>query len=164
VDEFFSTPFMTDIDLMPLFAASDKTFDNMIQHISPAYRINSDNDKVELIVEVPGVKAKDVTVEFQAGGKVLHISVKRTIKQGNSSVEAKFQKMFSLGTKFDTDKIVANLSDGLLTIVAPKSETEKEVLKIEVTEGPEKVEYISKPEENAAKKDDDISELKEDAA
>jgi len=124
---------MTDLDLAPFFSTIDRQTD-LMRRVSPAYELNEDDTKVELSVEIPGVKAEDVNVELRHEGRVLHISGKRTMKQGDSYMESKFEKSFTLGNKFDGENITAKLSDGILTITAPKAAPVEDVRKITVTE------------------------------
>jgi len=132
VDEFFSTPFTTGLDPFPS-KINHQT--DLMRRISPAYELNEDDTKVELSVEVPGVKAEDMNVELRHDDRVLHISGKRTMKQGGSTMESTFEKSFSLGNRFDGENITAKVSDGILMITAPKTAPVEKVRKIAVTEG-----------------------------
>jgi len=48
----------------------------------------------------------------------------------------KFEKRFTIGQNIDATKVTADLSDGVLTLSAPKiKKAEPEPMKIQITEG-----------------------------
>merc|ERR1712232_316687 len=136
MDELFPTPFMKDMDfaLSPFFKRMDDEMNQFkMQKSSPGHEINEDENKVELVLEVPGVKKEDINLEIRGERKVLHISGKRMVKEENSEIQSKFEKSFILGTLLDSSKIAATLDNGVLTIVAPKVPVpEEKVQKIEI--------------------------------
>ena len=133
VDTLFPSAFMRDMnfDMSPLMKRMDDQMNNfmMMQKSSPGYKINEDENKVELIVEVPGVSKENIDLDVRGEGKVLHISGKRMVKEGGSEIESKFEKSFMLGELFDSNKITATLDNGVLTIIAPKLVQEEKVQK-----------------------------------
>jgi HSP20 family protein len=88
--------------------------------VPPASRINEHEDRVELSIDVPGVKASDVSVNVE--NRVLTISGSRTVQDGNRSNALKFSRQFALDATVDAERLSANLVDGVLTITAPKIE------------------------------------------
>jgi len=138
VDELFPSIFMRDMDfaMSPLMKRVDDQMNNfmMMQKSSPGYKIDEDETKVELVIEVPGVKKEDINLDVRGEGEILHISGKRMIKEADSEIESKFEKSFMLGKLFDSSKITATLDNGVLTIVAPKLIQEETVQKIEIVE------------------------------
>jgi HSP20 family protein len=99
---------------------------NDFGRFSPKYEITNTDDKFELAVDVPGVKAQDVNITLENDGQVLAISGERSDKGDNYAYSTKFYQSFSLDPAIITDKFDANMKDGVLVISAPK-----EVKKIE---------------------------------
>ena len=84
------------------------------------YRIDEEDDKYTLSVELPGVKASDVNVSLEQDGRVLRISGMRKVADGDMAYESKFSKDFVLNKDVHVEGIEANLSEGVMSIVAPK--------------------------------------------
>ena len=123
MDELFPSSFMRDMDfaMTPFIKKMDDQMNTLMMHKnSPGYEINEDETKVELVIEVPGVKKEDITLDVRGEGKVLYISGKKLIKEGESEIESKFEKSFMLSTLFDTRNITTTLDNGVLTIVTLK--------------------------------------------
>lgn len=99
---------------------------NDFGRFSPKYEITNTDDKFELAVDVPGVKAQDVNITLENDGQVLAISGERQDKGDNYAYSSKFYQSFSLDPAIITDEFDANMKDGVLVISAPK-----EVKKIE---------------------------------
>jgi HSP20 family protein len=108
----------------------------------PGYDIASTEKSVKIFIDLPGVKIEDVTIEVE-NDNLLQIRGERKMvvkKKGEEETksEIQFEKSFSLDTSLDSSNIVANLTDGVLTITIPKvfeKEEEKAVRKIEVKTG-----------------------------
>merc|ERR1711976_345922 len=100
------------------------------------YNIEDADDKVVLTIDAPGMKADDVDVKLEHDGRMIRVSGMKKSKEGDVEIESRFDKAFMLGdNKYDTDKITANLVDGVLTVTAPKKVEEKMIEgKIKVTE------------------------------
>mmetsp|Transcript_20862 Transcript_20862/g.32107 ORF Transcript_20862/g.32107 Transcript_20862/m.32107 type:complete len:153 (-) Transcript_20862:925-1383(-) len=106
-------------------------------HISPGYEINQDEKSFQLAVDVPGVKASDMKMDLEHDGRVLHLSGGRKKQEGNNFSETKFDQRFTIGKDVDTNKITANLENGVLVVNIPKKEKEESVVRnIAITEGP----------------------------
>jgi HSP20 family protein len=82
--------------------------------------ITEHEDRVELSIDVPGVKASDLNVNVE--NRVLTVSGSRTVQFGIRSNALKFSRQFALDATVDADRLSANLVDGVLTITAPKIE------------------------------------------
>ena len=90
-------------------------------------------------MDLPGIKPSDMNIEFVDDANVLRVygSRKLASKDDKTVSEAHFEKRFTVGTDVKLDEITANLSDGVLTLVVPKTEVkETRVVKIPITEGP----------------------------
>jgi HSP20 family protein len=115
---------------------------------SRGYEIRESNEKYHLVVEMPGIKASDMNVELEHEGRVLHISGTRKREtedeHGNRSFsETHFDRRFTVGDNVLTEKMTGNIQDGILTLEAPKkTQEEKKVTKIPITESTERTERL----------------------
>eukprot|EP01084_Bolivina_argentea_P030153 55912_1 len=139
-DDVFAAPFFSDIPATPLVVVN-RDPSMILRRSSPCYEVTENDDAYHLYVDVPGVKGKDITAEVEQDGKVLHIAggrkVHTTGPDGNEKVsESKFEKKFGLDHSVDPSNITANLSEGVLTIVAPKLKKEMGVHTISISESP----------------------------
>lgn len=98
------------------------------------------DDSVEVIVEIPGVKEKDVDVELN--GRILTISAKREThsedeKKNYRIVERRsgsFRRELALDFDPDPAKVKANTDAGVLTVTLEKpeeSKSSKQKIKVE---------------------------------
>ena len=102
------------------------------------YRIDEEEDKYTLSVELPGVKALDVNVSLEQDGRVLRIHGMRQEKNGDMAYESTFSKDFVLNNDVHVEGIEAKLSEGVMTVVAPKEpKFEPKSISIPVKEVPE---------------------------
>jgi HSP20 family protein len=124
-------------DMMPVISNLQREADSMLVHSSPGFEINESDNRYQIAVDIPGVKASDVKVELEGDeNQVLHISGGRKIEDKDSYREVKFDKRFTIGKNVDIDKLSANLADGVLVLSAPKVEVKKkEPRVISITEG-----------------------------
>lgn len=114
----------------------------MMQHAfrqsSPRYELTNTAEKFQIAVDVPGVKASDISVNLENHGQILTLSGHREklSPEGRYKFQSKFQQSFQLDEAVDTEKITANLSNGVLIVEAPKdvSKLEDKVTKIPITE------------------------------
>ena len=107
----------------------------VLRRSSPGYEIHEDDNKFQLSIDVPGVKAADMKVQVEQGGRLLHLTGGRRVqKEGGSVTETRFDERFTLAENVDATKITANLADGVLVVTAPKKVIEP--TKIVITEGP----------------------------
>jgi HSP20 family protein len=141
-DDFFSTPFMTDVAVTPFLTNFERPAGTMVlRRTSPSYEVTENDKEFQLSIDVPGIKAPDLHVELEQGGRVLKVSGGRKIRQSLpdgsiTSSDSKFEKMFTMDRNVDTSQITANLSDGVLVVTAPKDPKHTEVRKIAIVEGP----------------------------
>jgi HSP20 family protein len=89
-----------------------------------------DRDKDVLIrVEVPGVEKKDIDVSISDNTLLIKGRVKRESKEQKKDYfrceidQGDFSRSVALPGAIDTEKISANLKDGVLEIVLPKEES-----------------------------------------
>jgi len=93
---------------------------------SPRANFAETDDAYEVTVDVPGIKAEDLNIEFKEGR--LWITGKR---EQETEVEDKkfhrversfgqFRRVVALGEQVDAENIGASYKDGVLTVTAPK--------------------------------------------
>ena len=140
-DDFFGTTSMWNperdiFDLMPVVPNVDREFSSLVRS-SPGYEISEKNDKYQIHVDVPGVRASDMNINLEDENRVIHISGGRKVEKDGSVTETRFEKRFTVGDNVNVEKMTANLENGVLTLTAPKIEKkEKPKLSIAITEGP----------------------------
>jgi len=145
----FQSPFSRGRDLM--------VPDRAVMRRPYRYRIEEDDDKFTLTIDLPGVKASDMKVSLENDGRVLRISGMRTTQTGEMSYESKFDKTFVVDKSVDVEQIQANLAEGVMTIDAPKKPKEEPKtveIPIQVSESTTdeiKVDKVEEAEETAEK-------------
>jgi len=123
---FFSRdPFFDEMRVIPSTFMRDDD-DLKLLRSSPGYEITESDGKYQIAVDIPGVKAKDVTVKLENDGKLLHISGGRKTEKEGKVTEMKFEKRFTIGDNVDTEKLQADLADGVLVLTAPKLEKKEQ--------------------------------------
>ena len=151
-DEFFSSPFMIDSELVELKREMDRQVKQLVgggdasssllrrekeTTFWKGFDIQEDDEKVQVKVSVPkGIEKDDITIEV-IDGSVMHIfgSRKEDAKKDGSSFSMQFDKRFALGRNMEQDKIVAEIKNGVLTVTTPKAGKrlkQKEVRKIPI--------------------------------
>lgn len=115
-------------NLLDDFLWSDSgTFNGAKLFSAPVDIIETEND-FRLKVDLPGVKKEDVDISVKEG--VLTIKAERkeeTVDENSKYTRSErhygsFTRSFSLGDTIDSDKIMANLSDGVLEVSLPRKE------------------------------------------
>ncbi len=135
----------------------------------PSYDIHSDDEKVQIILDLPGVKLNDININvvddqwLQISGfrkKKSTTKIVDSIDSSSSSSEAitggrgttpstvaseyKFEKRFNFGDNVidPTKKIVASLADGVLRVSLPKLSTAvtENMKKVDIVDGSEELE------------------------
>ncbi len=107
--------------------------------VSPAVNIFEAEDSVRLELLVPGFEKEEIAISLEKDQLVVRADVNESEKQefkysrvGFS--KANFEKRFNLSQLLNKDSITAEFKNGILTIVLPKVEEEKQkiVRKIEI--------------------------------
>lgn len=99
------------------------------QFMAPRVNIIEREDAVLLEAELPGVARDGVNLEFKDGELIL--TGKRRANNGEGRVHiqersrADFRRVFALSRAIDTQKIEANMKDGVLTVTLHKIEAVK---------------------------------------
>ena len=131
---------------------------------SPRYEVNDTDESFQVALDVPGVKQSDIDIIVEEN--VLTIKGERTIGMGGVTRKSTFSKSFSLDSTVETDKITAQLNNGVLLVTAPKNVPVVETRKIPIMqvteedavadegESTEDVIDIDTPAEEKAEEDD----------
>lgn len=81
--------------------------------------VHATNDKLALELDLPGVKAQDISVEVE--GDVLRIRGERKGRQADAGKRSGvFSWAYQLPDGYDTDALQASLNDGVLTVEIPR--------------------------------------------
>ncbi len=99
--------------------------------VFPLTNLSEDKDNYYVRAELPGVKGDELDIQVTANN--LSISGERKIaaEEGGARYHRRereagtFSRMIGLPGEVDTDKVDANLENGILTIVVPKAEIAK---------------------------------------
>src|SRR4051812_7364166 len=122
-DPFFATPFR----LMEQFLGGDGT-QSAVTGYTPAVDVREQPDEDVLMVDLPGVKAGDVSLEVV--DQVLTISGARApFETGEAQLLERpwgsFVRSLTLPKGVDSDAIAAEYADGVLTLHIPKPAHQK---------------------------------------
>jgi HSP20 family protein len=86
----------------------------------PACDVFEDREAVKIVLEIPGVRPEDVKILLE--NDLLTIRGEKRRQAEEKSERLHFQRMFSLPTTVDPEKVVANCEHGILTVTIPKAE------------------------------------------
>ena len=100
--------------------ASKQAFQNAFQNYSPGYQVIDNDEAFQVSIEVPGVKSEDLSIKVEEDGKYLTVSGSREKTSTGYSYSSKFSQSFYLDPSIETDKISADLQNGILLVTAPK--------------------------------------------
>jgi HSP20 family protein len=114
--------------LSDLFLRGSPTAREISAGVFPLVNITENRNNYYVRAELPGLKASDL--DIQVTGKSLAISGERSIAPEGENVKyhrrereaGKFSRVISLPGEIDNERIEARMTDGLLTVVVPKSE------------------------------------------
>jgi len=88
-------------------------------------QITHDDKQHKLVMDVQGASANDIALHLKEDERMLRISGETKREDGGISVHSRFDKSFKLERDVDMSMITAQIDNGLLTIVAPKFESEE---------------------------------------
>lgn len=95
--------------------SSVKRFESM------TYHVNEMDDFYQLVLEVPGIKKADITVQL-IHGSVLQVTAERNFINKPQDMARKYKQSFVVDPKLvDTSRITADLEDGLLVLQVNKT-------------------------------------------
>ena len=98
------------------------------RYIAPPVDIYEENDALKVVADLPGVDKDSVAVHVY--NNILTIEGKPTHKASGNPVYSElelvnFFRQFELSDAVDSERISANLENGVLTLTLPKSEKAK---------------------------------------
>jgi len=105
-------------ELNSLFGSAGSEFTRSIP-----VTVNEDKDNLQLTAELPGVQRADVNVEIV--DDVLSLKATRKVTGAEGEQTISFAREFDLPYPVQTDKVVAELKDGVLRLTLPKVEAVK---------------------------------------
>jgi HSP20 family protein len=83
-------------------------------------------DELLLLLDVPGVKAEDVEIQFERGELTVHARCAPSVPAGRCLTAeyevGDFYRAFLLGEDIAAERISAELKDGVLTVHLPRSD------------------------------------------
>lgn len=112
---------------------------NLPAKSSPKYEITDTDKQVQIVMDVPGVEKDNLDISIQESDysttPVISISGHRESKDDSSTFSYKFSQSFSLPAEIDVEHLTADLTNGVLTVTAPKDakRLEASVRKIPIT-------------------------------
>lgn len=89
----------------------------------PGFNVTEDDKAFTAAISVPNYEKKDIALNFDHDERMLRLTGKKRYNEGDMQVESSFEKAISLSHDIDASKLDATLSDGTLTITAPKKFT-----------------------------------------
>jgi HSP20 family protein len=108
----------------PAFAAGDRA-------LVAVTDISESENAVTLAIELPGVRSEDVNVSLENDTLTIKAEKKRDTADNTDRVHraersfGAFERRFNVSKGIDVDGIEASQTDGVLTVVLPKSERAK---------------------------------------
>jgi HSP20 family molecular chaperone IbpA len=145
-------------------SSNDNKKRQVIMQRSGGSHFSETNEGIQLSVDIPGVKAKELLVKVDKG--ILTISGSRKITlEGGGRKKFRFEKNFSIDVdSIDVQSITANLCNGVLILKANK-QTPKGPHIVQVTEHDveEPEEEDEEEEEDDSKKSPEVLTVKEDS-
>jgi HSP20 family protein len=120
----------------------------------PALDVAERNDAYLISLEVPGVDPKDIEISFEQNVLTVrgtkHSLIERSSSTGelrvhaNERVSGSFERAIRLPEFVDSDKISAEVANGVLHVAVPKAQA-AQARKIEVRTAPQSTERIQPP-------------------
>ena len=97
---------------------------------TPAVDIFESDDRISVLADMPGVKAKDLKIDLRENVLTLSAHVSSPEAQSEASILREFEtgtffRQFTLSEVIDQAKIDAKLTDGVLRLELPKLERAK---------------------------------------
>lgn len=124
---------VSDMMSVPIYFKSlVRQQDHQLARSAPNYTVSrGENGVVELSFEIPGVAAKDLSVELEDGNLLRIRGKRRWSEEHGSETETEFDRVFRLDDDIDVSNIQVSLSYGILRVRAPRKE--KSIRKIQIT-------------------------------
>jgi HSP20 family protein len=120
---FYMTNFFND-DVFPMLSDNSKSS-------TPAVNIREDDSNYVLDFAIPGIDKKDLKIDMNEDVLTISSEVKNESEENKNGYKRKefsftaFSRSFYIPENVDREKIGANYKDGVLTVLLPKQEEEK---------------------------------------
>ncbi|GBD36809.1 Spore protein SP21 [bacterium HR36] len=96
---------------------------------SPRVDVVETADELVLYADLPGVRPEDLDIRYENGELTLHGKVQPRLEKGEFLLReygvGDFYRTFTIGEEIDSDKISAELKQGVLVLHLPKHEAIK---------------------------------------
>ena len=95
---------------------------------APPVDVFEDTDDIKLVAELPGMKSEDVKISLENNTLTLQGEKKQVAEEKTERVHryersyGRFERVFTLPSTVDPERIEASFDNGILTVVLPKSE------------------------------------------
>lgn len=140
-------------DPFALLSDLERQFDRVSQTTAarsgwlPAADVIAGEDEIRVIMDAPGVSREDLAIEIHQGtltiaGTRHPVDVTGSAAQRIERGWGKWSRTLRLREGLDADGIVADLTDGVLTVTIPVAETAKP-RRIEIGAGPPSKQIVS---------------------
>ncbi len=83
-----------------------------------------DEKTYKVMFQAPDMEEKDIDLQLDNDGRTLRLKGDRKYNDEGMTVHSRFEKAILLSPDVDTKNLVANMSGGTITVVAPKIEME----------------------------------------
>ncbi|MBO9514447.1 MAG: Hsp20/alpha crystallin family protein [Variovorax sp.] len=95
--------------------------------LTPPVDVFEDATGITLLADLPGVSRDKLDLQIEAGTLTIEAESALAVPEGLQSSHtevglARFRRVFTLSKELDTDKVSAQLSNGVLTLRIPKAE------------------------------------------
>merc|ERR1712232_137161 len=87
------------------------------------YQTSQDESEVRIAFNVPGAQASDVNLQLDEDKRLLRITGKTKLEEEDLYLSRKFDRTFTLARDVDMTKVKAEFKDNVLTVTAPKVES-----------------------------------------
>jgi HSP20 family protein len=113
-----------------LFEDTTTNRQRALSGVFPLTNLTEDKSNYYIRAELPGVKGDELDIQITANNLAISgerkIAAEEGVKYHRREREAgTFSRMIGLPGEVDTDKVDANLENGILTVVVPKAEVAK---------------------------------------
>lgn len=149
VDQWDHLDHLFQTFLKPLDSMSSIVSDESKREFSPPCDIADSKDGYQITFDIPGLKKEDIHIEIDESNLVVSGERKGETKHSEEDQFVRqerfwgqFQRVFSLPSTAESQKIQASYTDGVLTILIPKTDkAKKRTIEIQSELGPSKARH-----------------------
>ncbi len=96
--------------------------------VRPATDVVEYDDRFDVTLDVPGVRADDLDIQFDGDRLWVRGQTRQEIPEGfervrNEQLASSYEHSLDIGNQVDVSKIDAHMDDGVLTLTLPKHES-----------------------------------------